>query len=106
VVGTDDLVHLLTYHWTLDTSIYPTEDDRLDITTLILFQLYTGCRPAELVHIYKTKGCYDPLADPEQDNFNDGVDEASGTSDNIVELDEFEELKRGYKVLCYEDIYL
>jgi len=106
VVGTDDLVYLFTYHWTFDTSIYPTEDDRLDITTLILFQLYTDCRPAELVHIYKIKGCYNSLADSEQDNFNDGVDEASSTSDNIVELDEFEELERGYKVFCYKNIYL
>lgn len=106
VVGTDDLVRLLTYHWNIDASTYPTEDDRLDRATLMLFQSYTGCRPAELVHAYKTKGRYNPLADSEQDDFNDGANETGDTSDSVVELDEFKELERKYKALCYEDICL
>ena len=106
MVGTDDLVRLLTYHWTLDTSTYPTEDDRLDMATLMLFQSYTGCRPAELVHAYKTKGRHDPLADPEEDGFDEDADEIGNASDSSPELDRFEEPERIYKALCYEDICL
>jgi hypothetical protein len=47
----------------LDTSIFPTEDDRHDVSTIMLFQSYTGCRPAELVHASKGKACQDPLGD-------------------------------------------
>ena len=47
MVGPDDLVRLLTYHWARDTSTFPTEAHRLDLATLILFQSFTGCRLAE-----------------------------------------------------------
>ena len=73
---------------------------------LMLFQLYTGCRPAELVHVYKTKGRHDPLADPEQDGFDKDADKTGDTSDSAAELDGFEEPERIYKALCYKDICL
>ncbi|KAK8905619.1 hypothetical protein QC760_005541 [Botrytis cinerea] len=48
--GPDDLLLLLVQHWARDKSVFPTEDDRHDIATIMLFQSYTGGRPAEFVH--------------------------------------------------------
>jgi integrase len=53
VLGADDLVLLLTYHWAQDTSIFPTEDQRLALAAIMLLLIYTGCRPAELVDAAK-----------------------------------------------------
>jgi hypothetical protein len=63
VTGPDDLLLLLVQHWARDESIFPTEDDRLDLATIMLFQSYTGCRPAELVHAPRGRGLQDPLDD-------------------------------------------
>ncbi|ATZ48870.1 hypothetical protein BCIN_04g00880 [Botrytis cinerea B05.10] len=48
--GPDDLLLLFVQHWARDKSILPTKDDRHDIVTIMLFQSYTGGRPAEFVH--------------------------------------------------------
>ena len=61
MTGPDDLLLLLVQHWARDKSIFPTEDDRLDLPTIMLFQSYTGCRPAELVHAPRGRGLQDPL---------------------------------------------
>ncbi|PQE31113.1 hypothetical protein CJF32_00011319 [Rutstroemia sp. NJR-2017a WRK4] len=45
VLGADDLILLLTYHWARDTSIFPTEDQRLAFTTIMLLLIYTSYRP-------------------------------------------------------------
>lgn len=42
---------------------FPTEDDRLDLPSIMLFQGYTACRPAELVDGTKTRGGKDQLLD-------------------------------------------
>jgi hypothetical protein len=63
VTGPDDLLLLLVQHWARDQSIFPTEDDRLDLSTIMLFQSYTGCRPAELVHSSRGRAGQDPLAE-------------------------------------------
>jgi hypothetical protein len=60
-MGIDDLLLGLTQHWSRDRSIFPTEDDRLDQATIMLFQAYTACRPAELVDGRKSRGDQDPL---------------------------------------------
>jgi hypothetical protein len=62
-MGVDDLLLGLTHHWAQDTSVFPTEDDRLDLPTIMLFQAYTACRPAELVDATKSRGSRDPLVD-------------------------------------------
>lgn len=64
-MGVDDLLLGLTQHWSRDRSIFPTEDDRLDLATIMLFQAYTACRPAELVDGTKRRGTGDPLLDEE-----------------------------------------
>lgn len=63
VLGVDDLLLGLTHHWSRDKSVFPTEDDRLDLPLIMLFQAYTACRPAELVDGTKKRGESDPLLD-------------------------------------------
>ncbi len=63
VMSVDDLFLGLTHHWSRDRSTFPTEDDRLDLPTIMLFQAYTACRPAELVDGTKCRGATDPLLD-------------------------------------------
>ena len=66
VAGPDDLLLFLTYLWARDTSVFPTKDDRYDITTIMLFQAYTGSRLAEFVDISKGKASQDPLSEVEE----------------------------------------
>jgi hypothetical protein len=49
-----------------DESVFPTEDDRHDVATIMLFQAYTGARPAEFVHASKGKASQDPLGEAEE----------------------------------------
>ncbi|KAJ6436177.1 ribosomal protein s17 [Purpureocillium lavendulum] len=63
VMGVDDLLLGLTHHWSRDWSVFPTEDDRLDLSTIMLFQAYTACRPAELVDGTKSRAGRDPMID-------------------------------------------
>lgn len=79
VLGVDDLLLGLTHHWARDQSIFPTEDDRLDVPTIMLFQAYTACRPAELVDGTKSKGKKDPLLDDPDDGDSDIVMRDSGS---------------------------
>jgi hypothetical protein len=66
VVGPDDLLLLLVQHWARDKSVFPTEDDRHDTATIMLFKAYTGERPAEFVHASKGKASQDPLGDADE----------------------------------------
>ncbi|PVH69879.1 hypothetical protein DL98DRAFT_578123 [Cadophora sp. DSE1049] len=70
VAGPDDLLLLLVQHWARDESVFPTEDDRHDVATIMLFQAYTGGRPAEFVHASKGKASEDPLGEREEANKN------------------------------------
>ncbi|KJZ68697.1 hypothetical protein HIM_11911 [Hirsutella minnesotensis 3608] len=63
VMGVDDLLLGLTHHWSRDRSVFPTEDDRLDLSAIMLFQAYTACRPAELVDGTKCRAGRDPMID-------------------------------------------
>lgn len=67
VMGVDDLLLGLTHHWARDASVFPTEDDRLDLPTIMLFQAYTACRPAELVDATRIRGTRDPLLDDKRE---------------------------------------
>lgn len=67
----DDLLLGLIHHWSRDESVFSTEDDRLDLPIMMLFQAYTACRPAELVDGTKKRGESDPLLDDSKhDNKN------------------------------------
>lgn len=66
MAGLDDLLLLLVEHWARDEHVFPTEDDRHYVATILLFQSYTGCRPAEFVHSSKGKASEDPLGEAEE----------------------------------------
>jgi hypothetical protein len=123
VLGADDLILLLTHHWARDTSIFPTEDQRLALATIMLLLIYTGCRPAELVHAAKGKIATGRDHTYEDDNWDNDCESLNETKDDdpIYESpepwvnpknpdydDEDHEniLIREYKALCYEDIRL
>ncbi|KND88772.1 hypothetical protein TOPH_06522 [Tolypocladium ophioglossoides CBS 100239] len=63
VMGVDDHLLGLTQHWSRDRSVFPTEDDRLDLSTIMLFQAFTACRPVELVDGTKSRAGKDPMLD-------------------------------------------
>jgi hypothetical protein len=77
----DDLLLLLVQHWARDKSVFPTEDDRLDVATIMLFQSYTGGRPAEFVHSSKGKASQDPLGEAEDANKCEPLQEATDGDD-------------------------
>ncbi|RAL59974.1 hypothetical protein DID88_000600 [Monilinia fructigena] len=123
VLGADDLILLLTHHWARDTSIFPTEDQRLALATIMLLLIYTGCRPAELVDAAKGKITTDRDQRYEDDNWDNEFEGLDETKDNnpvydhpepwvdpkISDYDDknYEDiLTREYKALCYEDIRL
>jgi hypothetical protein len=82
VAGPDDLLLLLVQHWARDEHVYPTEDDRLDVATILLFQSYTGGRPAEFVHSSKGKASEDPLGEAEETNKNQRIQERKNVDDD------------------------
>ena len=89
VMGVDDLLLGLTHHWSRDRSVFPTEDDRLDLPTAMLFQAFTACRPAELVDASKARGGIDPLVDDaDGDGFPDSV--KTSRDDMVVNIGELE----------------
>ncbi|OBT39659.1 hypothetical protein VE00_10677 [Pseudogymnoascus sp. WSF 3629] len=85
VLGSDDVLLLLTHLWARDTSIFPTEDQRHFLATILLLSIFTGARPAELVDAMKHNAPYkypwECLDDPDLDgqdptqNVNDLDDE-------------------------------
>ena len=82
VAGVDDLLLLLTQYWARDESVYRTEDDRHDVATIMLFQAYTGGRPAEFVHSSKGKASQDPLGDEEEADKAQQARERPDTNNN------------------------
>jgi hypothetical protein len=95
VAGPDDLLLLLVQHWARDEHVFPTEDDRHDVATILLFQSYTGGRPAEFVHSSKGKASEDPLGEAETTNKQrrprerrDEHDAKGGNADDGLEYDD------------------
>ena len=126
MLGADDLILLLTHHWARDTSIFPTEDQRLVLAAIMLLLIYTGCRPAELVDAAKGNATSRQQA-YEDEYEDDSWDSGYGSSDEVKDEDPVYEnpepwanpnnpdydddddadiLAREYKALCYEDIRL
>jgi hypothetical protein len=66
VAGPDNLLLILVQYWARNESVFPTKDDRYNITTIILFQAYTGGRPAEFIYLLKGKASKDPLGKREE----------------------------------------
>ena len=107
MAGPDDLLLLLVQHWARDEHVYPTEDDRHDVATILLFQSYTGGRPAEFVHSSKGKASEDPLGEVEETNKNtraqerkDKDDDKDSGVDDCLEFDDDSDAGDGPK---YDD---
>jgi hypothetical protein len=72
VLGPNDILLLLTHHWARDTCAFPTEDQRVSFAAILLFSIYTGCRPAELVDGSKSRNgrqaSWDDPDDPDSED--------------------------------------
>lgn len=125
VLGSDDLLLLLTHHWGRDTNTFPTEEQRLALATAMLLLIYTGCRPAELVDGSKRrKGTKRTRQSEEDDRSVLSLDKEEYTNDRCDPVydqadpwldqansdyvdDKQSELEaRDYNALCYEDVRL
>ena len=89
MVGPIDLLLLLVQHWARDKSVFPTEDDRHDLATIMLFNAYTGGRPAEFVHASRGKASQDPLGEADKnrkreraETMEEDYDDESDTGDS------------------------
>jgi hypothetical protein len=80
VAGSDDLLLLLVQLWARDKSIFLTKENRLDLATIVLFNAYTGGRPAEFIHASKGKASQDPYREAEATSKQEHLD-------NIAEKD-------------------
>jgi hypothetical protein len=49
VLGSDDVLLLLTYLWARDTCTFPTEDQRHALAAILVLSIFTGARLGELV---------------------------------------------------------
>jgi Protein of unknown function (DUF3435) len=133
VLGSDDVLLLLTHLWARDTCTFSTEDQRHGLATILLLSIFSGARPAELVDAMKrnapNKYPWEHPEDPDlerqpAENLDDLDDEQLDPGpedpdydnpqpwDNVGDCDyddvsgEPIETKRRYKALCYEDIRL
>ena len=127
VLGSDDVLLLLTHLWARDTCTFPTEDQRHGLATILLLSIFTGARPAELVDAMKQnapdKYPWEHLDDPDLEELDDEQldlqkhpddpnynraqpwDDIDNTDYDDV-TGEFIKTKIRYKALCYEDIQL
>ncbi|KAM7182758.1 hypothetical protein V8F33_014049, partial [Rhypophila sp. PSN 637] len=89
VLGVDDLLWGLTHHRSRDRSVFPTEDDRLDLATIMLFQSYTAGRPAEFVDSTKSRGRKDPLSDEPEDHLDTETDTEESEEHSVFDDEEY-----------------
>lgn len=82
MLGVDDFILLLTHHWARDTSIFLIEDQRLVFVMIMLFLIYIGCRPAELVHAAKGKVATNRDQAHEDDNWDNECESLDELKDN------------------------
>jgi hypothetical protein len=133
VLGVDDLLLLLNYHWARDTSTFPTERHRVQFALILLILFATGCRPAELVDAKKKKRtlgldddgtCADDVNDEGLEDAEVGADGDFGfddhdsavtdlgsenddnVSDDDVAMSDVDTELRQFDALCYEDVRL
>jgi len=91
-----DDVYLVQHHlWVLDTSVFPHERQRLQLSELDLIQAYTATRPGAVVYVPTDK------KKVREHYIGWEEDEDSERDPNDMELDE-----ESIKTLCYEDVTL
>ncbi|MCJ1360565.1 MAG: hypothetical protein MMC33_010573, partial [Icmadophila ericetorum] len=121
-------------HWGRDTCTFPTEDQRVAFAAILLFFIYTGYRPAELVDGSKNRNgrqaSWDDPDDPDsedpdlEDHSCEGQDlkqtedpdydkpdpregqDHGSYNDSDNRRSDFNEIVGSYKAICYEDVRL
>ncbi len=133
VLGVDDLLLLLNYHWARNTSTFLTEWYYVQFALILLLLFATGCRPVELVDAKKKRRTPGPgdnktcTNDVNDEGFDDteasantdfGFDndhdsavtdldsENDDGSDDDVTMSDVETELRQFDVLYYEDVRL
>ncbi|KAI3339677.1 FluG domain-containing protein [Ustulina deusta] len=122
VLNVDNLLVILTFNIAYDTSIFPGERHRIQLTGCYQLLCYTGARPAELVDGERKKpkdGSAEQLfgrkvvespSPSADDGEDDSEDQGSAPDENSQLLESLlsqETLGRGRpKALCYEDIQM
>jgi hypothetical protein len=93
VMDVDDVYLVLHHLWVLDTSVFPDEQQRLQLAFLILLSAYTATRPAALV--------YKVIDQIKQREHYLGWENDEDYDNDKMELD-WEDIK----TRCYEDVTL
>jgi hypothetical protein len=104
VLGSDDLLFLLTFNIAYDTGIFPSERHRANLSGSYVILGCTGARPAEVVDNEKNKpkdGSGEDLWGPKPHETK--LDHKA--ADQLLDKEETEGRGRP-KALCYEDILL
>jgi len=111
VLGTDDLLALLTFNLAYDTGVFPLEAHRVQLDGIYLGLAYTGARPAEIVDNEKSRpkdGSWEEIFGPNLIVNDDSDDKAQDDASRLLEEMLCQETTgRGRpKALCYEDVLL
>jgi hypothetical protein len=112
VLGVDDLLLLLNYHWARDTSTFPTEHHRVAFALILLFLFSIGCRPAELVDAKKKTGRDVAGSDNEESGDDDFAADRDADMSSLADdgpdgaIGAVEPDASRVDALCYEDIRL
>ena len=95
VMNVNDIFFILHHHWVLDTSIFPNEQQQLQLALLLLLSVYTATQLGALMYKMTNRRV-------QREHYIDWEDdEDSANEENELSLD-WEEIK----TLCYEDVTL
>ena len=100
-MGVEDLLRVLVYHWSQDSSVFEDggERQRVQLATILLFAAFTSARPAELVDGELSEKLKKKIKDLKW------LEGAMQPPDGDSESDDGRAAKRS-KALCYEDVCL
>jgi hypothetical protein len=83
VLGSDDVLLLLTHLWACDTCTFPTEDQRHALVAILVLSIFTGARLGELVDATRRRAPRRCLWEDRDDPDQDGQD----LKDDLNDLD-------------------
>jgi len=95
VMDVDDVYLVQHHHWVHDTSVFPDERQRIQLSFLILLQAYTATRPRVLAYKQLSKDAID-------DHYFGCEDEAT----QVDCADEVDPKEDDFKTICYRDVQL
>jgi len=100
VMNVDDVYLVQHHNWAQDTSIFPDERQRLQLSELILICAYTGSRPGALVYAKRNTKVVTECALGCDDNSDGSEDD-----EDAMDLDP-EEIEELVECLCYKHVTL